>query len=205
MPIIPPERSEEAVRALLSGEIVAIPTDTVYGLAASLDHPAAVRRLAELKGRAADQPIAVLIDTAEAVAQELDDPAALDRVAGFWPGALTAIVRVRDGDAWPELVLGNDAKGSPTVGLRVPDDDLARSIIRACGGALAVTSANRHDESPATSAAGVAAIFGDELLILDGGSRDGGVASTVVDLTSDPPTVLREGAVSAAELGLQEI
>jgi L-threonylcarbamoyladenylate synthase len=111
-------------------------------------------------------------------------------------------VRLHDGDGWPAPVLGADANGSPTVGLRVPDDDLARAVIRGCGGALAVTSANRHDERPATSAAGVAAIFGDELLILDGGSRDGGVASTVVDLTSDPPTVLRAGAVSAGELGL---
>jgi L-threonylcarbamoyladenylate synthase len=205
MPIIPSERNDEAVRALLDGEIVAIPTDTVYGLAASLDHPAAVLRLAELKGRDPDQPIAVLIDSAEAVAEQLDDPAAIDRVARHWPGALTAIVRMRDGDAWPPLVLGAAADGSKTVGLRAPDDDLARSVIRDCGGALAVTSANRHDEPPATSAAGVAAIFGDELLILDGGSRDGGVASTVVDLTTDPPSVLREGAVTVGELGLQEV
>ena len=116
---------------------IAIPTDTVYGLAASLDHPAAVLRLAELKGRDPDQPIAVLIDSAEAVAEQLDDPAALDRVARHWPGALTAIVRMRDGDAWPPLVLGAAADGSKTVGLRAPDDDLARSVIRDCGGALA--------------------------------------------------------------------
>jgi L-threonylcarbamoyladenylate synthase len=199
MPIIPPERSDEAVRALLGGEVIAIPTDTVYGLAASLDHPAAVLRLAELKGRAADQPIAVLIDSAEAVTQQLDDPAALDRVRRHWPGALTAIVRTKPGFA---DAVTTEAQ---TVGLRVPDDDLARSVIRGCGGALAVTSANRHDESPATSAEGVAAIFGDELLILDGGPCDGGVASTVVDLTSDSPTVLREGAVTARELGLQEV
>ena len=125
MPIIPSERNDEAVRALLDGEIVAIPTDTVYGLAASLDHPAAVLRLAELKGRDPDQPIAVLIDSAEAVAEQLDDPAALDRVARHWPGALTAIVRMRDGDAWPPLVLGAAADGSKTVGLRAPDDGCA--------------------------------------------------------------------------------
>ena len=202
MPIIPPERSDEAVRALLDGAVVAIPTDTVYGLAASIDHPAAVLRLAELKGRAPDQPVAVLIDSAEAVTPQLEDSAALDRVARFWPGALTAIVRVRDGEGWPAPVLATHPTGSKTLGLRVPDDELARAVIRGCGGALAVTSANRHDDPPATSAQGVAAIFGDELLILDGGPRDGGVASTVIDLTTDPPAVLREGAVTAAELGL---
>ncbi len=202
MPMIPPERVDEAIRALLDGAVVAIPTDTVYGLAASLDHPAAVLRLAELKGRAPEQPIAVLIDSAEAVASRLAERSALDRVERLWPGALTAVVRVRDGDDWPPLVLGAAGNGSKTLGLRVPDDDLARSVIRGCGGALAVTSANRHDDRPASSAQGVAAIFGDELLILDGGSRDGGVASTVVDLTTDPPTVLREGAVSVGELGL---
>ncbi len=183
--------------------MVSIPTDTVYGLAASLDDHAAVRRLAELKGRAVEQPIAVLIDSADVAASHLDDRAALDRVARHWPGALTAIVRVRDSTALPDPVLSVDAKGSKTLGLRVPDDDLARAVIRACGGALAVTSANRHDEAPATSAAEVASIFGDDLIVLDGGSRDGGVSSTVVDLTVEPPVVLREGAVSAGELSDQ--
>jgi tRNA threonylcarbamoyl adenosine modification protein (Sua5/YciO/YrdC/YwlC family) len=175
--------------------VVAIPTDTVYGLAASLDDPGAVARLAELKGRAAEQPIAVLLDAAEAATAHLEDPAALDRVARHWPGALTAIVRVNPGFA------GAVATEAGTLGLRVPDDDLARAVIRACGGALAVTSANRHGEAPAASAAAVAAIFGHDLLVLDGGSRDGGAASTVVDLTVDPPRVLREGAVPVEGLG----
>ncbi len=199
LPVLPPERVAEVVRALRAGEVVAIPTDTVYGIAASLDHPAAVRRLAELKGRAPEQPIALLIDSVEAVASQLEDPAALDsRVRRLWPGALTAIVRVQAGFA--EGVTTD----AGTVGLRQPDDDLARVVIRECGGVLAVTSANRHGAPPATSAAVVVAIFGDEMLVLDGGPRTGGAASTVVDLTVDPPRVLREGPVSAAELGLHE-
>jgi L-threonylcarbamoyladenylate synthase len=193
--VLPPERVAEVVRALRAGEVVAIPTDTVYGIAASLDHPSAVRRLAELKGRAPQQPIALLIDSVEAVASQLDDPAALDRVRRLWPGALTAIVRVRAGFAEG---VRTDAG---TAGLRQPDDDLARAVIRECGGVLAVTSANRHGQPPATSAAEVAAIFGDALLILDGGPRSGGAASTVVDLTVEPPAIIREGPVSAAELG----
>ena len=196
MPLLPPERLAEVVRALRAGEVVAIPTDTVYGIAASLDHLGAARRLAELKGRASDQPIALLIDSVEAVASQLEDPAALDRVRRLWPGALTAIVRVR----------ADFAEGvrtdAGTAGLRQPDDDLARALIRECGGVLAVTSANRHGEPPATSAAEVVAIFGEELLVLDGGPRTGGAASTVVDLTVEPPAIIREGPVSPEELGL---
>ena len=199
MPLAGPHRIDEIVAALRAGEVCAIPTDTVYGLAASLDHPAAVRRLAELKGRAAEQPIAVLFDAIDDIASHVEDPALLERVRRFWPGGLTAIVRVHVGFAPPPAL-----SIASTVGLRQPDDALARSVLRACGGALAVTSANRHGEPPATSAAGVAAIFGAGMLVLDGGPRPGGVASTVVDLTVEPPVVVRAGAVSAAELGLTE-
>ncbi len=202
MPIVPPDRIDEIVRALRAGEVAAIPTDTVYGIAAALDHPEAVQRLAELKGRAADQPIALLIDSVEAVAAHLDDPGGLDRVRRFWPGALTAIVRVRGDSPLTSPVVTTDAEGSKTLGLRQPDDELARAVIRGCGGALAVTSANRHGEPPATSAAEVAAAFGASMLVLDGGPRTGGVASTVIDLSVEPPRLLREGLVSAAELGV---
>ncbi len=202
MPIVSPDRIDEIVRALCAGDVVAIPTDTVYGITAALDRPDVLRRLAELKGRAAEQPIALLIDSVEAVARHLEDPDALDRVRRFWPGALTAIVRVRDDSPLPEPVVTADSEGSKTLGLRQPDDDLARAVIRGCGGALAVTSANRHGEPPATSAAAVTAAFGAAMPVLDGGPRTGGVASTVVDLSVAPPRLLREGPVSAGELGL---
>jgi L-threonylcarbamoyladenylate synthase len=197
MPIVPPEEYEAIVRKLLSGGVAAIPTDTVYGVAAVATDHAAVRALAHLKGRAEEQPIAVLIDSAAGVAPYLEDPAALDRVMRFWPGALTAVVRAKRGHLSPSVV--TDAG---TVGIRKPDDSLARLVIRECGGLLAVTSANRHGEAPATSAQQVAAIFGSGLLVLDGGERRGGVSSTVVDLSVDPPRMLREGAISASDLGL---
>lgn len=196
MPILPPEAVGEAIDALRRGEVVAMPTDTVYGLAAMADDREAVERLAELKGRGAEQPVQLLIDSFEAVAQQIDDAGALERVRPFWPGPLTAVVRVRPRFAAAAVT------DAGTVGLRQPDDALARAVIAGCGGVLAATSANRHGEPPALTARDVAAVFGDAMLVLDGGPRPGGVASTVVDLTVDPPAILRAGPVSAVDLGL---
>ena len=209
MPILPAHRTAEIVLMLLHGRIVAIPTDTVYGLAAKLDDEPAVRALAAMKGRDFDQPIAVLIARPDAVTQYLVRPQALDAVARHWPGALTAVVEALPNAALPPQVLsrvddggGADGDALSTIGVRLPDDPLAIEVIRSCGGALAVTSANMHGEPPATSAAEVAKIFGPDLPVLDGGERSGQTASTVVDLTSEPPRILREGPVSAADLGL---
>jgi len=200
VPIVGPERLDEVVRALLAGEVVAIPTDTVYGLAALPEDAAAVAALAALKGRSGQHPIAVLFDDIEAITPYVEDPLALRALAGFWPGALTAVVRVPAGLATAALT---SLAPLGTLGLRQPDDELARAVIRACGGALAVSSANRTGEPPALSAAEVAAAFGtganelDGLLVLDGGARPGGTASTVVDMTAEPPAVLREGPLAA--------
>lgn len=198
MPIVEPDRIDLVVRKLLSGGVVAIPTDTVYGVAALATQAEAVRALAHLKGRAEDQPIAVLFDSGAALAPYLDDPESLDRVMRFWPGALTVVVRAR-ADGGLARMLITDAG---TLGVRKPDDQIARLVIRECGGLLAVTSANRHGHAPATTAQQVAEEFGSGLLILDGGPRLGGVASTVVDLSVEPPRILREGPISAADLGL---
>lgn len=209
VPILPAHRTAEIVLLLLHGRVVAIPTDTVYGLAAKLDDAEAVRTLAAMKGRDFDQPIAVLIARPDAITQHLARPQALDAVAEHWPGALTAVVEALPKTALPPQVLsrtdGDGGDAMSTVGVRLPDDALAIEVIRSCGGALAVTSANIHGEPPATSAAEVAEIFGPDLSVLDGGERSGHVASTVVDLTSDPPRILREGPVSAADLGLSEL
>lgn len=196
MPILPPEAVADAVDALRRGEVVAMPTDTVYGLVAMADDREAVERLAELKGRGPEQPVQLLIESFEAVVQQLDDPGALERVRAFWPGPLTAVVRVRPGFAAATVT------DTGTAGLRQPDDELALAVIAGCGGVLAATSANRHGEPPALTARDVAAVFGNAMLVIDGGPRPGGVASTVVDLTVDPPAILRAGPVSAADLGL---
>lgn len=198
VPIVGSEQAAEVARALCAGAIVAIPTDTVYGLAALPTDAAAVARLVELKGREAGQPIAMLFDSIEAVAPYLDDPAVLERVRRFWPGALTAVVRAKAGSGLVPPVVAEVG----TVGVRQPDDELLLRVLRACGGVLAATSANRHGEPPATSAEEVVEAFGEALTVLDGGPRSGGQPSTVVDLTVEPPRVLREGVVSAEALGL---
>lgn len=198
LPIIGPDAIEQAIERLRSGGIVAIPTDTVYGLACLPTHSGALGALADLKGRERDQPIAALIDSVADIIRFLAVPDALDRYVSFWPGALTVVVRARPDGLLPPVVT---AEG--TVGVRKPDDRIARAVIRACGGVLAVTSANRHGQPPCTSAEAVAAEFGPALVVLDGGERDGSVASTVVDASGDAPRILREGPITAADLGIE--
>jgi len=199
VPILPPGRIDEVVAELLAGRAVAIPTDTVYGLAALATSRRAVDALIDLKGRAQQQPIAVLVDSVEAVAPYLEAPSALDGIARFWPGALTAVVLARPGGLVPPVVTE-----AATIGVRMPDDALARAVIRACGGVLAVTSANRHGEPAATSAQACAEAFGDALIVLDGGTRNSTAPSTVVDLTGPRPKILRAGPISATDLGAEE-
>lgn len=199
LPIVGPDQIDEVIERLRAGGIVAIPTDTVYGLACLPTHEGALGALADLKGRERDQPIAALIDSVADIIEFLEVSDALDRYVPFWPGALTVVVRARPGGLLPPVVTTEG-----TVGVRKPDDRIARMVIRGCGGVLAVTSANRHGKPPCTSAEAVAAEFGPALVVLDGGSRDGGVASTVVDASGAAPRVLREGPITAADLGIEE-
>ncbi len=170
----------------------------MYGLACLPTHEAALKALADLKGRDRDQPIAALIDSVADAMPYLEVVDALDPYVRFWPGALTVIVRAKPGGLLPPVVT---AEG--TVGVRKPDDRFARHVIRSCGGILAVTSANHHQLPPCTSAEEVQAEFGEAMLVLDGGGRTGGLASTVVDVTGERPRVLREGPISATDLGIE--
>ncbi len=199
MPILPPDHLDEVVDAILAGGVAAIPTDTVYGLASLANSAEAVNALIDLKGRGQQQPIAVLVDSVEAVREYLESASTLDRIARFWPGALTAVVLARPAGLVPPVVTE-----AATIGVRMPDDELARAVIRACGGVLAVTSANRHGEPAATTAAEVAAAFGDDLVILDDGTRNSSAPSTVVDLTGPRARILRAGPISAADLDAEE-
>lgn len=170
------------IDALRRGEVVAIPTDTVYGVAVMVGHSAA---LFALKERPADVALPVLI-------ADPDDGA---RYASFavdlthhWPGALTIVgARTSESAAWD---LGGDGA---TVGLRCPDDDELRALLRDTG-PLIVTSANKHGQPPCTTAAEVRTALGD-IPLLDGGTRNG-QPSTVADATTDPVKILRQGALT---------
>lgn len=193
MPIYPPAQATKVIAAIQRGEVAAIPTDTVYGLVARADDPDAVRRLADLKGRDPGKPLQLLIDAPERVSRWLVAPSALDAVQEFWPGGLTAVVAVS-----PDCPLAVVTHRG-TLGIRQPADPLTLLVLTACGGMLAASSANPAGATPATTAAAIARVFGTAIAILDGGER-GGEGSTVVDLTVDPPRVLRCGPVSAEAL-----
>lgn len=184
-----------AARLLLAGELVCYPTDTVYGIGAAATNDAAVRRLFEVKERAADKALPLLIaDSASASLVAEATPVAEVLMQRFWPGALTIVMRRRAD--FQSLALG----GQDTVALRVPDHNLVREIIRLLGEPITGTSANRSGAPSPVTAVGAAEQLGDAVaLIIDGGPSRGGVESTVLDIT-EAPVILREGPVSRAQV-----
>ena len=185
---------DEAVTALDAGEVVAVPTDTVYGLAARLDRPGAIAAVFALKRRPESVALPVLVARPEDLGPLGVALGPLgERLAGrYWPGALTLVVTA------PEELAARVHARSHTLGVRVPADPTVRALLERTG-PLAVTSANEHGEPPCTSAADVAAVFaGRDALagVLDGGVRAAAV-STVVDLTEGEVRVLRAGALGA--------
>jgi L-threonylcarbamoyladenylate synthase len=186
-----------AVDVLRAGEVVALPTDTVYGLAVLPTIPHATRRLFALKARGAEAPIAVLCaDAAQALSLAAPDALTDDvrRIAErLWPGPLTIVLPRLPGLGYQ---LGEPAD---TVGVRCPDHELVRSIAVAVG-PIATSSANRHAEPTSPTAEGVAAAFGSELpLVLDGGRCEAS-PSTVVAVTETTWRLLREGPIALAEV-----
>jgi len=184
--------------ALGKGELVVLPTDTVYGVAADAFDPAAVQRLLDAKGRTRQSPPPVLIPglpTLDALATDIPD-SARSLVGEFWPGGLTVILR-----ATPSLMWDLGETGG-TVALRMPNDPLALELLAETG-PLAVSSANLTGQPAATTAAGAREMLGDSVEVyLDGGERQDAVASTIVDAT-DPGgriSIVRLGAVSAERI-----
>jgi len=186
---VDPATVESIVSALRAGDVVVVPTDTVYGLAADPTSSSAMAKLFALKERPEGVPVAVLVGSVDqARSLVVATPAFDDLSAQHWPGAITLVA---DGRLGNDLFLGEVT----TVGVRLPDHDL----LRACAlefGPIAATSANRHGSPTITDPAELEAAFGEDVsLIIDGGVLDG-TASTVVDVTDDPPKVLRQGLVS---------
>jgi L-threonylcarbamoyladenylate synthase len=189
-----PAGREAAVAALREGGIVALPTDTVYGIAVALGTPGGIEALFAAKHRPPERGIVLLLEAAEQARSIAIWPASADRLArAFWPGGLTIVVPQRPDVSLPAVLTG----GAPTIGLRVPDHDAPRQLARELG-PLPTTSANRSGEPEAPDAAGILRQLGDAVaLVLDGGPAHGGPASTVVDCSQDRPQVLRAGAISA--------
>jgi L-threonylcarbamoyladenylate synthase len=181
----------DAAAVLEAGGVVAFPTETFYGLGVAALDPAAVRHLFALKGRPESQPILVLVDEPARIERfaVLTTPAR-ELIVRHWPGALTLVLPARQ-ELPTELTAG-----TATIGVRQPGHAVARALAAALGGPVTAPSANLTGEAPPTTAAEVLRVFDGRIdLVLDGGRTPGGLPSTVLDLTVDPPRVLRAGAV----------
>jgi L-threonylcarbamoyladenylate synthase len=186
-----------AAELLRAGQLVALPTETVYGLAANAWDAAAVRRIYEVKGRPPENPLIVHVASLEMARRCVSAwPALAGKLAAaFWPGPLTLVLPRAEGI--PPIVTA----GGATVGVRWPSHPLMQAVIRACGFPLAAPSANRANELSPTNAAHVRKSLGSLIpLIIDGGQARIGIESSVVDLVSTPPRLLRPGMIHAASL-----
>jgi L-threonylcarbamoyladenylate synthase len=183
-----------AIEVLRSGGIVALPTDTVYGIGCALDAPRGIERLFEAKRRPPDRAIMLLLaDVEQANDLGVMTPAALALADAFWPGGLSLVLARREGVSLPDALTA----GAPTVGVRVPDHACPRALAAAVG-PMPVTSANRSGEPELRTAGEIEQTLGDRLdLIIDGGPAHGGPPSTVVDCTEEGVRILREGSIDA--------
>ena len=185
----------EAVERLGKGQLVAIPTETVYGLAADAAQPVAVRRIFELKRRPADHPLIVHLGDASWATLWGHLPLHFDSLAQhFWPGPLTLVVPRLD--SVDPLITG----GQSTVALRVPRHPLTLEVLQRLGRGLVAPSANRFGHTSPTTAQHVRDEFGEEVAVLDGGPCQVGVESTILDLSGPRPRILRPGQLSRADL-----
>jgi L-threonylcarbamoyladenylate synthase len=197
-----PAAIEQAARALAAGELVAFPTETVYGLGAAADNDQAVAKIFAAKGRPSDHPLIVHVPDEAAVASFAGDVPEFARrlMQAFWPGPLTLILPRRDG------IAAAAAGGQGSIGLRCPAHPVAHALLLACAAAvppvrgLAGPSANQFGRVSPTTAAHVRGEFGDELLVLDGGPCQVGIESTIVDCTRGAPVLLRPGVLTREQV-----
>lgn len=191
-----PATIEQASQALRAGELVALPTETVYGLGADASQDAAVARIFAAKGRPAEHPLIVHVASREQVpdyAASVPD-FAQRLMAAFWPGPLTLILPRRNG------VAAAAAGGQNSIGLRCPSHPVAQALLRAAGVGVAAPSANQFGRVSPTTAEHVEAEFGRDLLILDGGPCPVGIESTIVDCTRGAPVLLRPGSLTRTQV-----
>jgi L-threonylcarbamoyladenylate synthase len=187
----------QAAKIIAEGGVIAFRTDTFYGLGADPFNRQAIVRVRELKGREEAKPILLLISDATELDRFTNNSQFLRMISGgHWPGPLTLI-----GAARPEVPVELTA-GTQTIGLRLPDDENVRALVRACGGALTATSANPAGKPPARNAKEVENYFSEGIdLLIDGGEVTATEASTVLDVSGSKARLVREGAVSRNQLG----
>jgi L-threonylcarbamoyladenylate synthase len=194
------EAIAEAARRIRAGELVAFPTETVYGLGADASSDAAVAKIFEAKGRPADHPLIVHVLDAAQVANYASSvpPFAARLMQAFWPGPLTVILPRKEG------VASAAAGGQNSIGLRCPSHPVALDFLKACHelgvSGVAGPSANRFGRVSPTTAAHVRSEFGADLLILDGGPCEVGIESSIVDCTRGRPVLLRPGVLTRVQL-----
>ena len=187
------ESLKQVADIVAKGGVIAFRTDTFYGLGADPLNRQAVQAIKQLKGREDHKPILIVISDFDQVNRFIAKRSAAFEILAkrFWPGPLTLIGRTNS-DVPDEI-----AAGTKTVGVRLPNDDRVRALVRACGGALTATSANPSHAAPARNAQVVHDYFGDAIdSIVDGGEATSDQPSTVVDTTSDEPKLIREGVIA---------
>lgn len=188
---------QEAAKWILAGGVVALPTDTLYGLAADPFSADAVARVCAVKGRHAARALPLIAADATQIAEHLGhlSPAAERLAQHFWPGPLTLLV------AAPRALAPDVTGGTGKVGVRVPADAVARAICSACARPLTATSANVSGAPATADPAEVERTLGDRLdLLIDTGPANGGAPSTIVDMTADEPVLVRAGAIEWEEI-----
>ena len=195
-----PAHVQQAADALCAGELLGLPTETVYGLAADANNETAVAKIFKAKGRPANHPLIVHVASSASVNNFVSEVPAFAQalMTQFWPGPLTLILPRLPNKA------AAAAGGQNSVGLRCPSHPIALAVLKACADkgvwGVAAPSANLFGRVSPTSAAHVQAEFGDALLILDGGECDVGIESTIVDCTRGVPVLLRPGQISRTQI-----
>lgn len=198
---IDPDHSAEALQkaaeVLKTGGLVAFPTESFYGLAVNIMDPVAIRRLFEVKGRSPDQPILLLLGSVSDLERYAAQVPPLSRslIRRFWPGGLTLIFEAAQ-DLSPLLTAGTGK-----IGLRLSSHPLATGLAQAFGKPITGSSANLSGQPAISDAQTVLDSLGDQVdLVLDGGQTKGGLGSTILDVTMDPPQILREGLITRLEI-----
>lgn len=198
--IIKPHSGEsilKAVAIMKKGGIIAYPTETFYGIGADITNPRALEKIYTVKGRGFNKPISILIGSREDLATFTDNisPSAESLMNRFWPGGVTLIFTASR--AVPRKLTAETGK----IGIRLSGNPVATLLAQSLSGAVTATSANRSGGRECVSAQEVIESIGERLdAVIDGGRTPGGAGSTIVDITVDPPVVIREGVIPSAEI-----